>query len=148
MKPNGFPKEEKLKNKTDISLLFEQGKWFSYKELAIISLQKEDLPTRKVGVSVSKKFFKKAVDRNRVKRLLRETYRLNKPLFIKTFGENSLNMIFYRSAKLPKNMAEIESLFLKLCEEKKLSSIKNYFKYSKILYTFAKYCIYLTILYN
>ena len=118
MKPNGFPKDEKLKNKTDIFLLFEQGKWVSYKELAIISLQKEDLPTRKVGVSVSKKFFKKAVDRNRVKRLLRETYRLNKPLFIKTFGENSLNMIFYRSAKLPKNMTEIESLFLKLCEEK------------------------------
>ena len=55
MKPNGFPKDEKLKNKTDISLLFEQGKWFSYKELAIISLQKEDLPVRKVGVSVSKK---------------------------------------------------------------------------------------------
>ena len=75
----------------------------------------------KVGVSVSKKFFKKAVDRNRVKRLLRETYRLNKPLFIKTFGENSLNMMFYRSAKLPKNMAEIESLFLKLCEEKNSS---------------------------
>ena len=25
---------------------------------------------------------------------------------------------------------------------------KKYFKYSKILYTFAKYCIYLTILYN
>ena len=57
MKPNGFPKEEKLKNKTDISLLFEQGKWFSYKELAIISLQKEDLSVQKVGVSVSKKFF-------------------------------------------------------------------------------------------
>ncbi len=115
MKPNGFPKEEKLKNKTDISLLFEQGKWFSYKELAIISLQKEDLSIQKVGVSVSKKFFKKAVDRNR---LLRENYRLNKPLFIKTFGENSLNMIFYRSVKLPKNMTEIESLFLKLCDEK------------------------------
>ena len=121
MKPNGFPKDEKLKNKTDISLLFEQGKWSSYKELAIISLQKEDLSVQKVGVSVSKKFFKKAVDRNRVKRLLRETYRLNKPLFIKTFGENSLNMMFYRSAKLPKNMTEIESLFLKLCEEKNSS---------------------------
>lgn len=121
MKLNGFPKDEKLKNKTDISLLFEQGKWFSYKELAIISLQKEDLLGRKVGVSVSKKIFKKAVDRNRVKRLLREIYRLNKPLFIKTFGENSLNMMFYRSAKLPKNMTEIESLFLKLCEEKNSS---------------------------
>jgi len=52
MKPNGFPKEEKLKNKTDISLLFEQGKWFSYKELAIISLQKEDLSVQKVVVSL------------------------------------------------------------------------------------------------
>ena len=102
-KPHGYPPKEKLKNKIDISLLFEKGKWFSYKELSIISIPKDNLENQKVGVSVSKKFFKKAVDRNRIKRLLRESYRLHKPLFIKTFGEHSLNMIFYRSSKIPKS---------------------------------------------
>ena len=117
MKTNGYPKTEKIKNKTDISLLFEQGKWYSYKELCIISLTKPDLENPKIGVSVSKKFFKRAVNRNRIKRLLRETYRLNKPLFINTFGKNSLNMIFYRSPKLPQHCSQIEYLFLKLCEK-------------------------------
>ena len=117
MKTNGYPKTEKIKNRTDISLLFEQGKWYSYKELCIISLTKPDLENPKIGVSVSKKFFKRAVNRNRIKRLLRETYRLNKPLFINTFGKNSLNMIFYRSPKLPQHYSQIEYLFLKLCEK-------------------------------
>lgn len=119
MKTNGYPTKEKLKNKKDISLLFEQGKWFSYRELSIIYLHKEDLENTKVSVSVSKRFFKKAVDRNRVKRLLRETYRLNKTLFLETFGKKSLCMIFYRSSILPANYAQIQELFLKLCEEKK-----------------------------
>lgn len=117
MKTNGYPKTEKLKNNTEISLLFEQGKWYSYKELSIISLLKKDLENQKVGVSVSKKFFKKAVDRNRIKRLLREVYRLNKELFISTFGNQSINMIFYRSPKLPTHYSEIQDLFVKLCEK-------------------------------
>lgn len=119
MKINGYPKTEKLKNKTEISLLFEQGKWYSYKELSIISLSKENLENQKVGVSTSKKFFKKAVDRNRVKRLLREVYRLNKKLFVNTFGSQSINMIFYRSPKLPTHYSQLQGLFVKLCEKKR-----------------------------
>lgn len=117
MKINSYPKQEKLKNKTDISLLFEQGKWFSYKELSIISLKKENLENPRVGVSVSKRFFKKAVDRNRIKRLLREVYRLNKELYKETFGEQSLSMIFYRSSRLPRHYQDIEALFFQLCKE-------------------------------
>lgn len=121
MKINSYPQQEKLKNKTDIALLFEQGKWFSYKELCIISLKKENLENPKVGVSVSKRFFKKAVDRNRVKRLLREVYRLNKGLYKETFGEQSLAMLFYRSPKLPQHYQDIEALFFQLCNEIKKS---------------------------
>lgn len=117
MKTNGYPTNEKLKNRNDISLLFEKGKWYSYKELSIIYLHKEDLENTKVSVSVSKKFFKKAVDRNRVKRLLRETYRLNKTLFLKTFGEKSLCMMFYRSPKLPANYSQIQELFINICKK-------------------------------
>lgn len=119
-KPNGYPKEEKLKNKKDISLLFEQGQWYSYKELSIISLPIDGLKHPKVGVSVSKRYFKKAVDRNRIKRLLRETYRLNKGIFIETFGVNTLNMFFYRSNKKPNKQSDIENLYFKLCEKQNL----------------------------
>ena len=73
MKQHGFPKQEKLKKKSDIDLLFKKGKWLSVDNLRIIYLTPNDtatLDSNKTGVSVSKKFFKKAVDRNRLKRLL------------------------------------------------------------------------------
>lgn len=119
-KPNGYSKDEKLKNKKDISLLFEHGKWYSYKELSIISLPVDGLKHPKLGVSVSKRYFKKAVDRNRIKRLLRETYRLNKELFIETFGANTINMLFYRSYERPNKQSEIEDLYFKLCKKQNL----------------------------
>ncbi len=67
--------------------------------------------------SVSKRYFKKAVHRNRIKRLLREVYRLNKAQFLEKFGENSLTMLFYVSPTLPKNYQEIEEEFLKLLKK-------------------------------
>lgn len=106
-----FPRKEKLKHKNDISLLFEKGKWKTCGNIRIISLQKEDLNGHKVGVSVSKKFFKKAVDRNRIKRLLREAYRLNKESFLEKFGKNSMSMLFYISKELPQHFEEIEKDF-------------------------------------
>lgn len=117
MKINGYPREEKLKNKKDISLLFEQGKRFSHKELSILSLKKEGLESPKISVSVSKRLFKKAVERNRIKRLLRESYRLNKELFLEAFGKNSLNMIFYRSSQMPTHLHDVQNILIKICKE-------------------------------
>ena len=51
----------------------------------------------KMGVSVSKKNFKKAVDRNYFKRILRETYRLNKHLLIDNLDQPYSFMFFYQT---------------------------------------------------
>ncbi len=60
----------------------------------------------KVGVSASKKNFKTAVDRNRIKRLLKENYRLNKhPLhqYIKENGKQVAVFFMYIDKALPEN---------------------------------------------
>ena len=111
-----YPQKEKLKQKKDISLLFEKGKWTTCGNLRIINWKSEEITQHKVGVSVSKRHFKKAVYRNRIKRLLREIYRLHKTEFLEKFGENSLNMLFYISPELP-HFKDIEKEFLKLIKK-------------------------------
>ncbi len=121
-----LPKEEKLKHKKEIGLLFEKGKWKTCDNLRIITLNLDKKPqedfsfiNQKVGVSVSKRHFKKAHDRNRIKRLLRECYRLNKELFVEKFGTNSLSMVFWVSPEMPAHFKIVEENFLKLCESVK-----------------------------
>ncbi len=121
-----LPKEEKLKHKKEIGLLFEKGKWKTCDNIRIITLNLDKKPqedfsftNQKVGVSVSKKLFKKAHDRNRIKRLLRECYRLNKDVFAGKFGSNSLSMVFWISKEMPTHFKIVEENFLKLCESAK-----------------------------
>lgn len=114
-----YPKEEKLKKKAEIDLLFAKGKWRTYGNLRIIILKNHtDLQNEnvKIGVSVSKRYFKKAVYRNRVKRLLRECYRLNKELFRNSFGEKTVAMLFWVSNELPEKFQDVEAQFIKLCQ--------------------------------
>lgn len=117
-----YPKAEKLKKKDEITLLFEKGKWKNSGNLRIIILKNHpDLLTEnvKLGVSVSKRYFKKAVYRNRIKRLLRECYRLNKDLFKESFGEKTAAMLFWVSPELPQKFQDVEAQFIKLCQSQK-----------------------------
>lgn len=124
-----YPKQEKLKKDTEITLLFAKGKWRSCGNLRIIILKNHpDLQTEnvKLGVSVSKRYFKKAVYRNRIKRLLRECYRLNKDLFKESFGDKTIAMLFWVSNELPEKFQDVEAEFIKLCEsqsQKKSQSV-------------------------
>ena len=76
------------------------------------------VPNHRIGVSVGKKFFKKAVDRNRIKRLLRESYQLNKTAYMEAFGELSIVMIFWASKEMPESFSVVEKQFLNLCKKK------------------------------
>lgn len=119
-----YPKDEKLKKENEIILLFAKGKWKSCGNLRIIILKNHpDLHTEnvKLGVSVSKRYFKKAVHRNRIKRLLRECYRLNKDIFKTSFGEKTIAMMFWVSNELPEKLQDVEAEFIKLCQSQKKS---------------------------
>ncbi|MDW8851574.1 ribonuclease P protein component [Flavobacterium sp. MMLR14_040] len=94
-----YPKNERLKSKTTIGLLFSEGKSVSKYPLRLVYRQAEAGSEEKIkiGVSVSKKYFKKAVDRNYFKRVLRETYRLNKHLLWVNLEEPYSFMFFYQT---------------------------------------------------
>ncbi|MGH2667442.1 ribonuclease P protein component [Flavobacterium sp.] len=96
---NTYPKQEKLKSKTTIDLLFSEGKSVSKYPLRLVyaPISLEDGQKLKMGVSVSKKYFKKAVDRNYFKRVLRETYRLNKSLLLDHIDKPYALMFFYQT---------------------------------------------------
>jgi ribonuclease P protein component len=94
-----YPKNEKLKSKITIGLLFSEGKSVSKYPLRLVyySGVLGDEEKIKMGVSVSKKNFKRAVDRNYYKRILRETYRLNKHILIDNLDKPYAFMLFYQT---------------------------------------------------
>lgn len=82
LEPNqrySFKKEEKLKSRKTIEHLFKEGKSFSNFPFRILwKFNEHTAAPLQTGFAVSSKHFKKAVDRNRIKRLMREAYRLQK----------------------------------------------------------------------
>jgi ribonuclease P protein component len=79
-----FHKHERLKSKKQIEFLFKHGKHISIAPIKIIyMLQDKSLvnTNNKAMFVVPKKLFKNAPDRNKLKRRMRESYRLNKEMF-------------------------------------------------------------------
>ena len=77
-----FNKEERLKSRKLIQQLFAEGKSLNAFPIRLLYLPSDhDSPYRiQAGVTVSKRNFKKAVQRNRIKRKVREAYRKNKEI--------------------------------------------------------------------
>lgn len=92
-----YSKKEKLKSKKLIDQLFTEGQSVSAFPLRLVYLSTvfDDDVLVKTGVSVSKRNFKTAVDRNKIKRLLREAYRLNKGDFFNNLTTQHAFMILY-----------------------------------------------------
>ena len=98
-----FSKKEKLKSKKIIDQLFDEGKSVSKNRIKLIYFKTalpEDVKFQ-VGVAVPKKNFKSAVKRNRIKRLLRESYRLNKPLIFNNIEGNFAFLFLYLGQEMP-----------------------------------------------
>ncbi|MCB4807240.1 ribonuclease P protein component [Tamlana sp. 62-3] len=98
-----YPKNEKLKSKTLIDELFSSGKSVSAYPLRLVYLPTtfNENVQAKTGVSVSKRNFKTAVARNRIKRLMREAYRLNKPDIFNNLSTPHAFMILYIGKEIP-----------------------------------------------
>jgi ribonuclease P protein component len=72
-------KQERLKSRKIIDQLFKEGKFFSVFPIRVVWQYREKTATSiQVGFTVSTKHFKKAVHRNRIRRLMKEAYRLQK----------------------------------------------------------------------
>ena len=115
-----YPKKHKLKSKKSIDLLFSKGKSISKYPLrlvyAVADEKHMDGEMIKMGVSVSKKYFKHAVDRNYFKRILRETYRLNQNLLRQSI-DKPYNLMFFYQTKDRLSYQEIERKTIQLFEK-------------------------------
>ena len=118
-----FKRTERLKSEKVISLLFKKGQSFScyplrlvYTEIDPLSKSGEstDFSPIQFSLSVSKKKFKRAVDRNVLRRRIREAYRLHKHelyLFLKnneSFSEKQFAFMVIYTAHEPLPHSEIQ----------------------------------------
>ena len=71
-------KSERLKSRKQIDALFENGKKITVFPFRLLYRTESGKAILKAGFTVSSKNFPRAVDRNRIKRLTRESYRLQK----------------------------------------------------------------------
>ncbi|WP_410879180.1 ribonuclease P protein component [Myroides sp. DW712] len=123
-----YPREEKLKAKRLIDELFITGKSVSKYPLRLVYIEVKDeqAPPLQTGVSVSKRHFKKAVDRNYYKRLLRETYRKNKHLLVNHIDQKFAMMLFYQTK---------DRLSYQEVEHKMIALFEKFIKQQQILST-------------
>lgn len=115
-----FAKDERLCHQKSIDRLFAEGKSFIAYPLRVVYLtEKDEVAERQISqvlISVAKRKFKRANKRNRVKRLVREAYRLNKPDLIDALQSRNLRMtlaFLYLKDELP-TYEEIEKSILKM----------------------------------
>ena len=127
---NSFPKSERLCSKKQLEELFASGvRPLSAFPIRLISVSRQltgDEPRVQVLMSVSKRRFKHAVDRNRAKRQLRESWRLNRDILFSVLpdalpADQALRMAFIWMADEPQPTALVErkmrSLLHRLAEQ-------------------------------
>ena len=109
---NTLGKQERLKSKKLIEKLYTEGdsvKNFPLRMMYVQTVHTSEFLCQ-VGVSVAKRNYKLAVDRNRLKRLMRETYRLQKQIVYNNLDKPYVFMISY----IGKEEIKYEDLHLKM----------------------------------
>lgn len=88
---HGLPKDERLKGRHWFGVLFEHGQNIKRFPLKLVHTPVTETTKNLFGVSVPKRNIPKAVNRNRIKRQIREAYRLNKSLA----GTDAFGALFF-----------------------------------------------------
>ncbi len=121
---NNFPKSERLTSRKIILELLKEGKVFkTFPFYVKYSFSEKKSPNVQVLINVSKKRFKRAVDRNFIKRLIREAYRQNNAELHNLLNDSGLSvnlLLNFINTELP-NYATIntsmQELLTKLCNK-------------------------------
>ena len=99
-----YKKEDRLNSRKTIEKLFSKGNSFSNYPFKVIWLPENTNAVLQAGIGVSSRHFKKATDRNRIKRLMREAYRLQKIILQDHLEFNKVRLsifILYTGKELP-----------------------------------------------
>lgn len=100
-----YPRKQKLKSRKVLGKLFQSGKSLNAFPLKLIYQTHSPFvgETLMAGVGASSRNFKKAVDRNRIKRLLRESFRLEQAILQKGLPQDRQWQLFfiYTGKELP-----------------------------------------------
>jgi len=137
MKEFSFPKSQRLKSTTTFQALFSKGASFNKYPVRVVYLSPEQAKTVldednsespptsatvRFGFTVPKKKFKSAVDRNRIKRQLKEACRLRKNAFVQglndisAFGDWTILFIYVAKEKMHFNKIDkgVATIFKKM----------------------------------
>lgn len=103
-------KHEILRSKKNIEELFKNGSSFFLYPYKVIYQPDAKAENNQILFSVSKKYFKKAVDRNLLRRRMREAYRLNKSILTdEQFDSLSISIALIYISKLKLPFTDIEN---------------------------------------
>ena len=107
-----FSKHDRLCSRKEIETIFESGKSITENSIRLLwkeALFEENIPL-KIAISVPKKKFNKAVDRNKIKRQIREAYRLNRHKVLPELENsgNKFSAIIIYTGKKPLAWREME----------------------------------------
>ena len=123
-------KEERLKSRKVIEQLFKEGKAFTAFPFRVIwqFLPEENNNSLKAGFTVSTKYFKKAVDRNRIRRLMKEAYRLQKHTLQTGLCESNQQLvifIIYVGKEIPEYSLVVEKITVVINKLQKIVNENN-----------------------
>ena len=111
-----LPKEYRLKKRSAFTATYKTGTSFHIDGITLFCGKKRGKQMTKVGFVVSKKIHKRAVKRNRIKRLMRESYRL--AIKKRELSTKYMSIIFVASAKLlEKDFNYVNSAVNKLADK-------------------------------
>ncbi len=117
MKANSFKKEERLCNKRLIEQLFQKGSSFHLYPFRFAFLPSKEITVpAQVLIAVPKKRFKRAVDRNLLKRRIREGYRILKQEYLYTLLDHRQENVLFSIQYIGKEIHDYSFIELKLKE--------------------------------